>query len=280
RDLRPVSVETFHRDFLPAPPAPVIHFPNPPDVRFAWARQAHGRPGYALSGVTMTICTETITRAVCEYVSAPVEEYDCLVCISRAVVTAIRAIADAYAAHLAERFGGRPALRMRLEHIPLGVNTERFRPATPDERAAARGLVGATPDEVVVLCTGRIAFHAKAHPFPLYAGLAEAARRTGRPVHLVLAGKAPNAHIEQAFPDGGSRFASGVKVAFLDGERPDFDRVWHAADAFTLLSDNIQESFGQAITEAMACGLPVVTTDWDGCRDLVIDGESGFLVPT
>src|SRR5262249_9668256 len=30
RDLRPVSVETFPRDFLPAPPAPVIHFPNPP----------------------------------------------------------------------------------------------------------------------------------------------------------------------------------------------------------------------------------------------------------
>ena len=30
----------------------------------------------------------------------------------------------------------------------------------------------------------------------------------------------------------------------------------------------------------MACGLPVVATDWDGCRDQVVPGETGFLVPT
>ncbi len=57
-------------------------------------------------------------------------------------------------------------------------------------------------------------------------------------------------------------------------------RVWHAADVFVSPSDNIQETFGLAVIEAMASGLPVVASDWDGYRDLVADGETGFLVPT
>ena len=30
----------------------------------------------------------------------------------------------------------------------------------------------------------------------------------------------------------------------------------------------------------MASGLPVVASDWDGNRDQVVDGETGFLIPT
>ena len=56
--------------------------------------------------------------------------------------------------------------------------------------------------------------------------------------------------------------------------------VWHAADVFVSPSDNIQETFGLAVLEAMASGLPVVASDWDGYRDLVEDGQTGLLVPT
>ena len=39
------------------------------------------------------------------------------------------------------------------------------------------------------------------------------------------------------------------------------------------------ESFGYALAEASACGIPVVGTNIDGIRDVVLDGVSGFVVP-
>ena len=53
-----------------------------------------------------------------------------------------------------------------------------------------------------------------------------------------------------------------------------------AADIFVSPGDSIQESFGITPIEAMACGVPQVVADWDGYRDTVSHGETGFLVPT
>ena len=53
-----------------------------------------------------------------------------------------------------------------------------------------------------------------------------------------------------------------------------------AADVAVSLVDNPQETFGLAVAEAMAAGVPLVVSDWDGYRDLVRDGIDGFRVPT
>ena len=53
-----------------------------------------------------------------------------------------------------------------------------------------------------------------------------------------------------------------------------------AADIFTSPADSIQEAFGLAPVEAMACGVPQVVADWDGYRETVDHGKTGFLVPT
>ena len=53
-----------------------------------------------------------------------------------------------------------------------------------------------------------------------------------------------------------------------------------AADLAISLVDNSQETFGLAVAEAMASGLPVVASDWSGYRDLVRDGVDGFLIPS
>ena len=53
-----------------------------------------------------------------------------------------------------------------------------------------------------------------------------------------------------------------------------------AADIFVSLADNIQETFGLSVIEAMASSLPLVVSDWNGYKDLVNHGFNGFRIPT
>jgi D-inositol-3-phosphate glycosyltransferase len=57
--------------------------------------------------------------------------------------------------------------------------------------------------------------------------------------------------------------------------------MWYgAADVFVSPVDNVNETFGITPIEAMACGTPQIVSDWNGYRDTVVHGETGFLVPT
>ena len=92
---------------------------------------------------------------------------------------------------------------------------------------------------------------------------------------------AANDQIVQAFADARAKLCPSVRSIILDGREPDLrTRAWVSADVFCSLSDNIPETFGLTTIEAMAAGLPVVVTDWDGYKDTVRDGIDGFAVPT
>lgn len=281
---RPVRVfyrSAFHQTFLPHPPVGGIYFPCPPDPAFAWARQSGSPHGFSLSGVTHTLCTARAVETLRGMLTAPYEEYDRLICTSQSVARMVQNVWDAYAEYLKDRLGGSPKARIQIATIPLGVNVEKYRPATEEERHRERERLGIADDEIAVLFVGRLSHHAKAHPFPMYRGLAEASARTGQKVHLLMVGWAASAPVMKAFEDGARAFAPNVRVSFPDGlEHQNRSGVWHAADIFLSLSDNIQETFGLVIVEAMASGLPVVASDWNGYRDLVVPGETGFLVPT
>ena len=280
RTLKIVQERDFLDSFSDSPPATVLYTPQPPDEKYAWARQ-HCGGGFAICGLTHTLCSATANRWLISLITAPFEEYDVLICTSRAVVQMVQSLMGSYTDFLRDRFGGAPRLKSRLELIPLGVNTDTFCPPEPEERAAQRKALHIEDDEVVVLFVGRLAAHAKAHPFPIYYGLQEAARRTAQKVHLVHSGWAKSKAITQAFIDGAREFAPDVRLTIVDGtKRRTRFGVWNAADIFTSLSDNIQETFGLVIVEAMASGLPVVASDWNGYRDLVVDGQTGWLVPT
>ncbi|MEM1041579.1 MAG: N-acetyl-alpha-D-glucosaminyl L-malate synthase BshA [Bacteroidota bacterium] len=66
------------------------------------------------------------------------------------------------------------------------------------------------------------------------------------------------------------------EVRFLGKQEP-IEEILSVADVFLMPSGS--ETFGLAALEAMACGVPVVSTDIGGIPELNLDGETGFLCP-
>lgn len=211
---------------------------------------------------------------------APLYPWDAVICTSTVARDVTRSLLEAQMDHLRARLGATRFTLPQLPLIPLGVHCEDYALSSM-QRAKARAELDLGPEDVAALFTGRLVFHGKAHPLPMFAGLELAAQRTGKPVSLMLFGQAPHATIAEAFRVEAQRFAPSVRLIMLDGaDDANRERAWAAADLFTSLSDNIQETFGLTPIEAMAAGLPVVVSDWDGYKDTVRDSVDGFRVPT
>ena len=246
--------------------------------------QGGGARAYGLIGITHTLCSLPVLEGLRELATAPVQPWDALICTSRCAREAVRIGLDWEEERLRRRFAA-PSLRLprpRLPLIPLGCDVGRLA-KLQQQREQARQALRIAPDQVVLLYVGRLAIHAKAHPTVLLEALARLAARQpagAPPVRLVLYGTAPpgqNAVLKQAL----QALVRGYQVQLLNGEDERLaDRVWAAADIFVSLADNHQETFGLTPVEAMACGLPVIASDWNGYRDTVRHGETGLLVPT
>ncbi len=282
---RPVEVFT-PRDVRQMAAVGTLFIPDPQLTSFATSRRQLDQRGYSLCGVTHTISSLKVMEVLCELLTGPVQSWDALICTSRSVRDAVLRQQEHYADYLSQRLGVRPTSPVQMPVIPLGVDTDRFARLGGDAeaRASLRRRIGAEDGDTVVLFFGRLAFHAKAHPVPMYLGAQRAARRLGPGhgrIHLVQTGQFPNQVAEDGYRGGAQRYCPDVAVHFLDGsDRALSDASWAAADVFVTLSDNIQESFGITPVEAMAAGLPCLVSDWDGYRDTVVDGETGIRVPT
>jgi alpha-maltose-1-phosphate synthase len=261
-----------------------LHLPDPNLVSAAWRRRGVGQRLYSITGVTHTTASAGAMDLITGLLMAPVQPWDALVCTSQAVRDTVEQLLTQQQDYLARRFGATQFVRPQLPVIPLGVDCAAFAPDA-DARRAGRNALGIGPQDVAVLFLGRLSFHGKAHPLPMYLGLEHAAAELkaqgGGRLHLVQAGWFANDKIEAALRDGAAALCPGVLCHFLDGRKADLRRLaWNAADLFTSLSDNIQETFGLTPIEAMAAGLPGVLSDWDGYRDTLRDGVDGLRVPT
>jgi glycosyltransferase involved in cell wall biosynthesis len=257
-----------------------LYIPDPGLHDHAWRRRRGDQRAYSLTGITHATASAGAMDMIADFALAPIQDWDAVICTARTVRTMVEALLEEQAAYLKDRLGAQRVPRPQLPVIPLGVDCARFAPDAAT-RAAQRAALGIAPDDIVFLFVGRLSFHAKAHPYPMYLALERAAQQTGKCLHLIQAGWFANDFIETAFRDGAGNFCPSVTAHFLDARKPEVRfAIWQAADVFTSLSDNIQETFGLTPIEAMAAGLPSVVTDWDGYRDTVQHGEHGFRVPT
>lgn len=256
-----------------------LYTPGPDLGAYAWLRRGGDQRGFSLVGVTHTLSEAHAMEAVGHLLTAPVQSWDALVCTTTAARRAVSRVLDEYGEYFRSLCGTGLACRAELPIIPLGVDSDAFA-ARAGERAAFRRRHGIPEDAVVLLTFGRLDHAEKANPVPLYMAAQHAAERAGRPLHLLEVGWFRSEFFAEAFAQAARVLAPGVARTVLDSREEANRRAWFAADIFVSLADSVQETFGLTPIEAMAAGLPVVVSDWDGYRDTVRDDIDGIRVPT
>jgi len=272
----PIAIAS-RENLAPLYDAGTLWLADPAIGRHAWERRWFKQDAWSIVGITHTISTGAALDHLANLLIAPVQPWDALICTSRAVKKTVQRLLEEQASYLKGRLGATTCTGPEMPVIPLGVSCDELAP-DPAARARWRAELGIGPDDVAVLQFGRMSFHLKAHPQPLYLALKMAAERGGPKLHLIFAGQATNSGQADDFRRIAAAYSESVTTHFVDGTRADAGKVRSAADIFVLLSDNIQESFGLAPVEGMAAGLPVVGSDWDGLRDTIEHGVTGFLI--
>lgn len=159
--------------------------------------------------------------------------------------------------------------------VPPGVDPDRFRPLSADERAAARDRFGLAADRPLVLGLSRLV------PRKGFDVLIDAVAGMDPGVQLAIGGTGRDAgRLERRAADRG---ITG-RCTFL-GRVPDADLagVYGCADVFAMVCRERwggleAEGYGIVFVEAAACGVPSVAGRSGGSHEAVVDGETGFVV--
>ena len=174
------------------------------------------------------------------------------------------------------------AQRPNLPVIPLPLPPESL-DAYALNKFEARQQLGIAADHAVVVWLGRLSLLTKIDPWPTYSVLEKVARKLRRPLVFIECGPddKPSPHVDL---ERLRQLCPSVRFLRLGGEKPVSEEAKRnalaAADVGISLVDNAQETFGLAVAEAMAAGLPMVVSNWSGYRDLVREGVDGYLIPS
>ena len=174
----------------------------------------------------------------------------------------ILAISEAVRQAMLDR-GEAPAHKITV--VPNGISA----PEPADPAATRRGL-GIAADTPLVVCAARLE---REKDIASLVSAIGSVRGTVPEVRCLVAGTgSQKAALEEQI--GGLNLAGAVTLL---GFRADATSLMAAADLFVLPS--LAEPFGLVLLEAMALGKPVVATRAGGPLEIVVEGETGFLVP-
>ena len=255
-----------------------LYYPAPAAKDFACSRNAYNPAAFSFMGVTFTLSSNIAMDQVADLILPPFKPWDAMICISQAAFDFTTQLQDEMKAWWSVQTGASRFNTPQLPVIPLGVDCPAFAPQA-GTRNKARAALKLKDQETAFLFAGRLSFHAKANPAPTYQALEQVAKHT--PVVCIEAGIFPNDSIRTGFLAAQKALAPSVRFIWVDGQdAARYQEAWQGADVFVSLSDNIQETFGLTPVEAMAAGLPVIVSDWNGYKDTVRDGVDGFRVPT
>lgn len=163
--------------------------------------------------------------------------------------------------------------RDRTIVIYNGINVDRFDPGG-GARNSARQVLGLSPETPVA---GMVANFALSQRWKRHDVLLQAMVKVQETIPTVRCLLIGDGGLRAELESMSQKLGLSKVVSFL-GSRPDVPDLLPALDVFVLTSDE-RESFSNAIVEAMAAGKPVVASACGGPTELVIEDETGFLVP-
>jgi glycosyltransferase involved in cell wall biosynthesis len=243
-----------------------------PELRtLAAIRHKLRRHDVPLCGLIHSINSARTVFNILQQYFAGLCECDLLLCSSRAGMKTIQV----YIEEIDRLLPPNIRYRARRVLVPLGVNIPTV---DPRDRVLLRQRLALAPEHTIALFLGRLSQMSKADLGPLLLALSVLSRR-GTAFHLVIAGddtqmnEAPRL---TALADDLNCLMN--LTVWINPSADDKHLLYSGVDIFISPGDNIQETFGLAVAEALAYGVPAIVSDWDGYRDLVTDGETGFLV--
>jgi D-inositol-3-phosphate glycosyltransferase len=166
----------------------------------------------------------------------------------------------------------------KIYEIPPGVNTDLFKPIP---KTVAKKYIGADQQSKIILFVGRIE-PLKGIDALLYAMKILISQKLSEPICLLIIGGDISQHIKKWSPLMKQlellrrTLRISAQVNFI-GQKPQHELPYYYNAADIVVMPSHYESFGMAAAEAMACGVPVITTNVTGISNLVDESRSALV---
>ena len=257
----------------------LIFFTSSPGIfDIANLRSVYAKRYFPICGITYTISYGHLLNSVFfQNMISDLRFFDSIVCISRSVLESVKRMHRLIRQSVFNKMSINLNYKARLDYLPLGINTEDY---MKNNKSESRRELKLPAEKIIILYFGRFSIFDKADLYPLLLAFKNILSKN-KNILLMLAGKNFQGNyagkLKKIAADLG--ISSNIKFFFNPSLKEKY-LLYAASDIFVSPSDSLQESFGLTVLEAMASGLPVVVSDWDGYRDIVIHNETGFCIPT
>ena len=162
----------------------------------------------------------------------------------------------------------------KIHNIPNSVDTSLFHPVKTVKKIEIRKNLGLPEKDLLVVYTGRLVAYKGL--FTLLNSWEQICKeQTNVALLLVGGGSLDIYNCEDELKDYVQRKNLQDCVYFM-GEVQNVSTYLQAADIFVFPTE--KEAFGISLIEAMACGLPVISTDVGGLKDIIIDEWNGLKI--
>ncbi|MGI9279300.1 MAG: DUF4135 domain-containing protein [Endozoicomonas sp.] len=255
----------------------VFHSGDPYISDLASLRERHASGVFPITGRAHSLNDDTRLSRVRDLIFSPLKPCDSIICSSSAQKTVMKRLLSSASASVSDTVGVAVPYRGQVNLIPLGIE-----PAGK-ESGGQEPAVSSQRKVPQILCLGRLSAADKMDLHPLLLALNDLIEEGAvTKFQLVIAGAG----------DASSEYVRSLLAQAYEFNLEDYirfelsvdddkrEQLMAEADVFVSLSDNVQESFGLAPLEAMRAGIPVILSDWNGYRDLIVSGQEGYLIKT